>query len=297
MENENIKKNALRRFTDKLFGGLNMSWLAVILFAVGSAVVTSVFLIVPFFIGTSFELMGVQFEAWIFFAVIIMSNCKKPLESAVKTFVFFLISQPLIYLFQVPFSWMGWSLFGYYGYWFILTLLTFPVAFVGWFITKRNWISVLIFAPILAYLGMVMYNCANGFISRFPHLLVAFLFCLAQVLLYVYAFFPKLPQRLVGLAIPVIVIIVMIFAAPKASVSVSDTLPNEPSYSSSASITVGDDSVADVTFLNADSGRVQIELYKQGTTEITVKDADKEVRYTLEIYDDNGVLRERMTAE
>lgn len=29
---------------------------------------------------------------------------KKPLESALKTFVFFLISQPLIYLLQVPFS-------------------------------------------------------------------------------------------------------------------------------------------------------------------------------------------------
>ena len=70
----------------------------------------------------------------IFFAVIIMSNCKKPLESALKTFAFFLISQPLIYLLQVPFSPMGWGLFSYYPYWFYWTPATFPMAFVGWFI-------------------------------------------------------------------------------------------------------------------------------------------------------------------
>lgn len=63
--------------------------------------------------------------------LIIMANCQKPLESACKTFVFFLISQPLIYLLQVPFSSMGWGLFGYYWNWFIWTLLTFPMAFVG----------------------------------------------------------------------------------------------------------------------------------------------------------------------
>ena len=63
--------------------------------------------------------MGVSFESWIFFTVIIMANCyrqedtkdgsffekiRQPLICAAKVFVFFLISQPLIYLFEVPFS-------------------------------------------------------------------------------------------------------------------------------------------------------------------------------------------------
>ena len=78
MENKNI----LRRFTDKLFGGLNMSWPVVIIFAVATAVVTAVFLIVPVFQNTSFIRMGETMEAWVLFAIIIMSNCKKPLESA-----------------------------------------------------------------------------------------------------------------------------------------------------------------------------------------------------------------------
>ena len=36
---------------------------------------------------------------------------RQPLICAAKVFVFFLISQPLIYLFQVPFSQDGWGLF------------------------------------------------------------------------------------------------------------------------------------------------------------------------------------------
>ncbi|MBQ1507321.1 MAG: hypothetical protein IIZ36_02715, partial [Ruminococcus sp.] len=126
------KQSLLRRCTDKLFGGIDMKWWKVIVLAVASAVITFIFLVVPIFENTSFYNMGVTFEAWILLAVFIMANCKKPLESALKTFVFFLISQPLIYLFQVPFSSMGWGLFGYYKYWAIWTVLTFPMAFVGW---------------------------------------------------------------------------------------------------------------------------------------------------------------------
>ena len=57
----NSGNNILRRLTDKLYGGLHMNWLAVILFAVGTAVLTAVFLIIPLFKDTSFERMGVPF--------------------------------------------------------------------------------------------------------------------------------------------------------------------------------------------------------------------------------------------
>ena len=51
---------------DKMYGGLKMTWLTVILMAVGTAVLTTVFLTVPVFSNTSFQRMGVTFEAWIF---------------------------------------------------------------------------------------------------------------------------------------------------------------------------------------------------------------------------------------
>ena len=101
------ERSSLRRFTDRLYGGINLTWPKLILFAVGAALLTTVFLVVPIFEGSSFSRMGETLEAWVFFAVIIIANSKKPLESALKTFVFFLISQPLIYLLQVPFSWQG----------------------------------------------------------------------------------------------------------------------------------------------------------------------------------------------
>ena len=76
----------LKRLTDTVYGGLNMSWPVVIIYAVLTAVVNAVFLIIPAFKETSFYYMGVTFEAWIFFAVIIMANCRTPLDSALKTF-------------------------------------------------------------------------------------------------------------------------------------------------------------------------------------------------------------------
>ncbi len=204
------KKSALGRCLNRLFGGVKMSWPRLILFAVGAAVLTAVFLIMPVFKNSSFERMGVYLEAWVLFAVVIMANCKKPLEAALKTFVFFLISQPLIYLFQVPFSWMGWGLFGYYKTWAVWTVLTFPMALVGWFITKRNWLSVLILSPVLAFLGYTLFDCASACLAGFPRYLLAALFCLAQLVLFVAAFFPKRAQKLVGALIPAAVVLALL---------------------------------------------------------------------------------------
>ena len=48
----------MRQYVDLLFGGINMSWIKVIVFAVVTAVMTAMFLIVPVFFGTSFYMNG-----------------------------------------------------------------------------------------------------------------------------------------------------------------------------------------------------------------------------------------------
>ena len=94
----------------KIFGGIKMAWPLLILFAVISGLVTGLIaLIVPE--GNSFRQIAVTFEAWIVLAIIVVVNCERPLEAACKTFVYFLISQPLVYLVQVPFNSMGFGLF------------------------------------------------------------------------------------------------------------------------------------------------------------------------------------------
>lgn len=281
----------------KMYGGLDMSWKNVVLFAVGTAVLTAFFLIVPVFKDTSFEMMGTVFEAWIFFAVIVMANCKKPLESALKTFVFFLISQPLIYLLQVPFSFVGWGIFNYYHNWIGWTLLTFPMAFVGWFITKKNWWSVLIFAPVFAYLGAFGYGYGFECVQNFPHYLIAALFCLMQIVLYIMVFFPDIKQKIVGILVPLITVIAVLLITPRQTdQQMTYYLPNDSSFSPEATIAIDDRSIADVQLLIPEEGFIYINMHTYGTATLTVTDGGAERQYMLELYEDNGDAQMKITS-
>ena len=293
------EKSTLKKFTDMLYGGLNLTWLGVILYAVGTAVLTTIFLVVPIFKGTSFSRMGETLEAWIFFAVIIIANSKTPLDSALKTFVFFLISQPLIYLLQVPFSWQGWGLFQYYKHWFILTLCTFPAAFIGWHIKKKNWLSLLILTPVLFLLAYICEDGLKHVIHHFPNLLIMVLFCVAQVIIYLYTFTEKVSQKIVGALVPIAIIAVMILMPKNIEFSSSQFLPDNPVLTENAVVTVDDTGIADilVTGTGEDSS-VQIRAHAYGTTSFTIKDGDNEYQYNISIYEDDlGVSQIDITSK
>ena len=279
----------MKKFTDKLFGGLKMSWLNVILFAVATAVYTSAMMIFVRPIDLSFRDIGATFEWWIFFAIIIMTNCKKPLESALKTFVFFLISQPLIYLFQVPFSEMGWGLFGYYRTWFIWTLLTFPMAFVGWYLKKRNWISVLILSPMLLLLALHGITFIQATIKNPPYHLLSGIFCFAQMILYSFTLFDKKRDKILSLVISVLCTAAMLVPLFITGGNVETTIP----------VPLEDDvtSSAVITFEDEDFGRIETDLEgeykivhiytkadKDKSTVMTVKDGDKIYQYRISVF-------------
>ncbi|MBO6054964.1 MAG: hypothetical protein J6P31_05530 [Oscillospiraceae bacterium] len=281
------KRSALRRFTDWLFGGIHLTWPGIILYAVGTAVLTTIFLVVPVFKDTSFMRMGETFEAWILFAVIIIANAKSPLDSALKTFVFFLISQPLIYLFQVPFSWQGWGLFQYYRYWFILTLFTFPAAFIGWYIRKKNWLSLLILMPMLILLAITCEDGLKHVIHQFPNLLIMVVFCILQVFLYLYAFTEKISQKIVGVLVPVAVIAGILLMPRNVEFFTSQFLPDNPVLTEEAVAAVEDPGIAEVSVSGTgDNATVLIHAHTYGTTSFTIKDGDREYRYSIRIYED-----------
>jgi hypothetical protein len=134
------------------------------------------------------------------FGIIIITNSKSPIDSALKCFIFFLISQPLIYLFQVPFSYMGFGLFKYYRYWFIWTLLTIPMGFIGYYIKKDNIISAIILLPaliLLAYLGLGYLSSA---INSFPHQILSSIMCFSTIIIVVLNIFKKSKQKLITLS-------------------------------------------------------------------------------------------------
>ncbi len=295
--NTSSSGNAVSRFLDRLYGGIKMNWPAVIIMAVVSAAITAVFLLVPVFKDTSFERMGIDFEAWFLPAILIMPNCKSPLDSAVKTFVFFLVSQPLIYLIQVPFSDMGWGLFGYYKYWFIWTLLTFPMAFIGWFLRKRGWISLLIISPVIVFLSAVG---VGAFIDTYyepPYLLVTGLFCMLQAAVYILTFTVNKWQRLAALAAVIVTAVIVIVRNGSVEISGQSFLPEGYSYSENAVITVADPDIAEVSFNDPAEGFVYVNGRKYGSTTFTVTDGGKEQRFSLEIYRENGHSQLEIKAE
>lgn len=281
-------KCTLKKLIDKLYGGINFTWPKLIMFAVGAAVLTSIFLIVPIFKDTSFAKMGETLEAWIFLAIIIIANSKKPLESALKTFVFFLISQPLIYLIQVPFTWQGWGIFQYYKFWFILTLCTFPAAYIGWYIKKKNWLSVIILMPMLILLALIAKDGINHVIYEFPHLLLMVVFCIAQILLYLYVFTENISQKIAGFLAPIIVVVAMLLMPQTVDFTSTQFLPDNPVLTENAVITVDNTDVAEIGVSNpGEDSTIFIRVHAYDKTSFTIKDGDKEYRYDINIYEDS----------
>ena len=192
----------------KLFGGLKMTWPRLILFAVLSGAVTALIaLLVPE--GNSVRQIAVTFEAWIVLAIVIVVNCEKPLEAACKTFVYFLISQPLVYLIQVPFSTMGWGLFGYYRYWFYWTLLTFPGGFIAWYIKRDDWIGAVIHSVALVALTWFGIGYLKLLIGNFPRYLLATLFCFGMVPVLILAVHHRKAARLTASVISAVALAVL----------------------------------------------------------------------------------------
>ena len=192
----------------KLFFETKMTWKRVIVLAVGSAVLTAAVLLIPGLKETSASYLGVTIEAWFIFALLIVLNCQKPLEAAMKTFVFFLISQPLIYLIQVPFSDRGWELFQYYPYWLKITALTLPGAAIAWFVKKDNIISALILSVATGYIGATL--VASGFtvVQSFPGELIRTVFCLLEILLFLFVLLKNKRSRIVCAVLTLAVMVV-----------------------------------------------------------------------------------------
>ena len=200
----------MNRMIRKLFGGIKMTWKVTLAFAAIMGVFTAAMAMwVPN--GNSFHEIAVSLEAWILCAIVIITNCETPKEAALKTFVFFLISQPLVYLVQVPFSWMGWRLFMYYRYWFMLTLLTLPAAFIGWHVKKDNVLSALILSVMLVLLAFLGVRYAQDTWKHFPNHLISALFCFGQIPLLIFGVFRDKKAILTASAISIAATV--IFAA------------------------------------------------------------------------------------
>ncbi|MCR5061452.1 MAG: hypothetical protein K6A80_10625 [Saccharofermentans sp.] len=268
---------------EKVFGSLKITWPKLIIFAVVTGVYTGVMASLPITKDTSFADISITFECWILFGIIIIVNSTKPLESALKCFVFFLISQPLVYLVEVPFNPLGWEIFQYYPPWFVWTLLTLPMGFVGYFMRHDKWYSLVILTPMLAFLGYHYSMFLRETYSFFPNHLLTTIFCLATLIIYPLFIFKNKKLKIAGIVISILIIIGGSILALSMGKDVYNTTllvesgKLEVTFDDTYNVYLEDESYGKVFIVyeeNIESYMVNAELIKTGDTKLILEAPD-----------------------
>ena len=266
-----------------LFGEIDLDWKKLILFSILAGVYTAIMTLVPILKITSFHDITVSFEVWVLFGIIIIMNSKSAKDSALKCFVFFLISQPLVYLIQVPFSNEGLEIFRYYGYWFVWTLATLPMGFIGYYMKKDKWWGLLIITPIILLLGMHYYTYLRETIYNFPYHLLTSIFCCATILIYSICIFKN--KKIKTFAIIVATLIIL--------TATSMAFMNKKIYSTILLVSESNDEGVtfdedDAVYLEDDLGKVYIEYESGAETYVIKADFEKAGDTMLILEDENN---------
>lgn len=197
----------------KLFGGIELSWKTVIISAIIAGAYTAFMALLPQVRHTSLNTIAVSFEVWIFIGIVIIMNAKSNKDAALKCFVFFLISQPLVYLIQVPFSLQGWAIFQYYKYWAVWTILCLPMGYIGYYIKKGKWWGYFILLPMIVLTAYSFKEYLTDFIFSCPFYLLIILFCAVAMILYPIVLFHNKTIKTIGAGISSLIIIgILIFS-------------------------------------------------------------------------------------
>ena len=185
-----------------------MTWGKVILFAVIAGVYTGLIMQVPFLRNTSFYDIGVYYEWWVIFAVIVVVNCEKNLEAMMKCFVFFLISQPLVYLVRIAGGTLSADMAWYYysRFWFPMTLLTIPGGFIAYNCKKQNVAGAIVMGmgnTIQAVSALFYYR---QLLHHFPNHLLSCLVCIVSIFVMTFCIQKEKKNRIVALVTPVVLL-------------------------------------------------------------------------------------------
>ena len=275
----------------KLFGEINLTWKRTIIFAIIAGVYTAIMAMIPMAKDTSFADITVSFEVWIFFGILIIMNSKSAKDSALKCFVFFLISQPLVYVVQDVIKHSNLFL-TYYRNWVIWTAATIPMGFIGYYMKKDEWWGLLILAPILVFLGEHYSTYLSKTMFSFPYHLLTTLFCLATLIIYPIAIFNNKKNKVVGIVISILIIIVMTgLALSKPAVYNTTIFVNgeEHKFDNTYKVYLTDESFGKVYIVfekDIDDYMVNAEFKKAGKAELVLESpkGEKEI-YEIDIKD------------
>ena len=158
----------------------------------------------PILYDTSFRDIAVTYEWWVLFAVLIVSNCKSAWEAGLKCLVFFLISQPIIFLVELPTIGLDKALYYYTGIWLPISLLTLPGGAIAFLAKRQNVLGAAILGvgnTIVALMGVSYFMQMLG---SFPRHLLTVVSCAAIVAVTILGMQKKRRTRLLSAAITVL---------------------------------------------------------------------------------------------
>ncbi len=200
-----MKTSSLKYKIEHLYGQTNMTWLKVILFAVIAGIYTGIIMLIPALNNTSFQDIGVGYEWWVIFAVIVVVNCKKNWEAMLKCFVFFLISQPIIFAVEVLFNHITVEqAIQYYNIWLVPTIMTIPGGFIAFYCKKQTVLGAIVLGlgnTIQLTLGVsYVVLCARDF----PHHILSIAVSILSIVLMSFSIQKEKKNRLISLLLPVV---------------------------------------------------------------------------------------------
>ena len=265
----------------KLFGGIDLNWKKLIIFSIIAGVYTAIMAMLPITKNTSFADISISFEVWILFGIIIIMNSKSAKESSLKCFVFFLISQPLVYLTQDIINHSKLFL-TYYRFWVIWTIGTIPMGFVGYYMKKDKWWGLAILTPMLIFLGIHYSGFLGETLYYFPYHILSTLFCIVTLLLYPICIFNNKKVKNAGIILSLIIIIVMTFitftnnTTYNTTLLVSDSETGEV-FDDSYKVYLEDEKIGKV-YIEYDESledyRVNAEFRRAGITNLVLEDSN-----------------------
>lgn len=274
----------------KIFGEIDLTWKKLVIFAILSGVYTAAMAIIPALKYTSFNTITTTLEVWVFFGILIIMNSKSNKDSALKCFVFFLISQPLVYLLQVPFSTLGWSLFVYYKYWFCWTVLCLPMGYIGYYMKKDKWWGYLILLPMILLVAFEYRNYLSRFMFSYPQYILISLFCVGTMIIYPLHIFKNKKIKTCGVIISSILVVIMtVFCFIKPPVYSAQILANgeEHTFDDTYKVYLTDSKYGDVKVVyeqGIEDYMVQADFKKEGNTNLIIESPDGEkTEYTVDI--------------
>ncbi len=200
--------------TEKQWIKRPFSWGFVVLFSVIIGVIVGVLDCIPALYDSSFTDPALTFDVWIPLAIFVVLGGKNTVDAAAKCFVFFLISQPLIYLVEIACDvFIGGADFAtvfhqyfvtYYvgGGWIWWTFLTIPGGAIAYQVKRDNTLSAVILAVATGSLvGLGLYQAFYVLPSTFPRHLLSVIFCLGMAFALCFMVLKKKDTRLLAVAI------------------------------------------------------------------------------------------------